>query len=93
MNYPDWMDARITDGNFEVVTDGRYAPDTLEPMVSREIRLPLDLYEWLKEETSARGLSSWSELLRVLIENAKRPSEPAVPVRELEALIAAHRNA
>lgn len=91
MKTPDWMDAPITDGDLEVVTDGRYAPDSLEPMVSRSVRLPVDLYEWLRQETSARGLSSWSDLLRILIEEARHPVvEAVVPVRELEALIARH---
>lgn len=94
---PDWLDERlenVPEGQWEVVTDGRYAPDSLEPMVSRSVRLPVEQYEWLKEETSARGLSTWSELLRVLIDDARRPAtEPVVPVRELEALIASHRNA
>jgi Arc/MetJ-type ribon-helix-helix transcriptional regulator len=94
MNNPDWMEAPLDEGRAEVVTDGRYAPDSLVPMVSRSVRLPVDLYEWLKQETIARGLPSWSELVRVLIEEARRPAdEPVVPVRELEALIASHRNA
>ncbi len=96
MSTPDYDRLpKLTDAppeELEIVTDGRFTPTESEPMVSKSIRLPLDLFDWLRDESKARGLT-WSEFLRKLAEDAQHPDQPVVPVDELEALIRRHRGA
>jgi hypothetical protein len=87
----DPLARRLTDADpseVRLLADDEMIPDSSVPMVSRSVRMPLDLYEWMQAEAKRRGLDSWSELARFLMEAARRPaSEPAVPVAALEALL------
>ncbi len=47
-------------------------PTEAEPMVSTSIRLPVSLLQWAKDEALARGLPSWSALVRELLEQEQR---------------------
>jgi Arc/MetJ-type ribon-helix-helix transcriptional regulator len=74
--------------NARVLGDDEMMPDSREPMVSRSIRLPLDVYEWLQAQAAERGFPNWSMFARHLLETARRDtSEPTVPVKELRELI------
>jgi hypothetical protein len=71
-------------------------PAEAEPMISTSIRLPVELLEWAKNEAHRRGLSSWSTLVRQLIDTERTAvdEDAVVSVAELNQFLSqrAHRS-